>query len=166
MTEPERGAAPVVRRAEASDFDEWADLFRAYREFYRLAPDESVVDRVWEWILDDDHEVGALVAERDGRLVGIAHHRRFARPTSATTGLYLDDLFAAPDARGTGVGRALIDALSELAQSRGWSVVRWITASDNVQARRLYDSVAGATPWVTYDLVPGSVRKPGENGEQ
>jgi GNAT superfamily N-acetyltransferase len=151
-------AALRVRPAEPGDHAQWADLFRAYREFYRFTPDDAVVDRVWGWILDDDHEIGALVAEaEDGTLGGFAHYRAFARPTTATTGLYLDDLFAAPAVRGTGVGRALIAALSDMASSRGMSVVRWITAQDNARARRLYDGVAEATPWVTYDLVPGTL---------
>ena len=147
----------TVRAGRSEDFEQWARLYRDYRTFYRLEPDEAVVERVWSWVLDEKHEVNALVADDEGRLVGLAHHRRFARPSSGTTGLYLDDLFTLPGYRGRGVGRALLDALADLAEAEGLSVVRWITAEDNAQARRLYDAVATATHWVTYDMLPGRV---------
>lgn len=146
----------IIRPAIASDFSQWAGLYRGYRDFYTLIPDEDVIERVWRWITDDDHEVNALVAVDGDSLVGLAHYRRFARPSSGTEGLFLDDLFTAPAARGKGAGRALLRHLSALAEREGRSVVRWITAEDNSQARALYDSTATATRWVTYDMVPGS----------
>jgi ribosomal protein S18 acetylase RimI-like enzyme len=90
----------------------------------------------------------------DGRLIGLAHFRPFARPLSATTGGFLDDLFVAPEARGSGAAEALLAELKAIAGQRGWSVVRWITAEDNARARALYDRVATQTQWVTYDLKP------------
>ena len=142
----------TVRAVVAADVDQWRDLYSAYREFYALAPDSAVVDRVWSWIQDDAHETGALVAvDSEGTLGGLAHYRRFARPSSGTTGLWLDDLFTRPDLRGGGVGRALIDAVSQIAADENLSVVRWITNENNATARRLYDTMATATKWVTYD---------------
>jgi GNAT superfamily N-acetyltransferase len=154
MTAPD---AVTVRAIQPGDREEWAALFRAYREFYNLLPDEAVVERVWLWLMDDAHEVGAFVATSTDRFVGFAHYRRFARPSAGSVGMYLDDLFAHPEARGSGVGRALINAVSAVAKREGCTVVRWITASDNAAARRLYNSVATATTWITYDGVPGTV---------
>jgi len=145
----------TIRPVQASEFAEWAELYRGYRAFYMLAPDEAVIERVWRWITDASHEVHALVAVAGQDLVGLAHYRRFARPSSGTEGLFLDDLFAAPAARGMGAGRAMLGHLSALADREGRSVVRWITADDNSRARALYDSTATATKWVTYDMVPG-----------
>ena len=142
----------TVRPPTAADLDQWRDLYSAYREFYALTPDSAVVDRVWSWISDDAHETQALVAvDADGTLGGLAHYRRFARPSSGTTGMWLDDLFTRPDLRGAGVGRALIDAVAQIASDEKLSVVRWITNENNATARRLYDSLASATKWVTYD---------------
>jgi GNAT superfamily N-acetyltransferase len=148
----------VVRPLGGEDFVAWALLFRGYRAFYRLAPDEAVVRRVWDWILDPAHETNGLVVDERGRLRGLAHYRRFARPSSGTVGLYLDDLFTDPDSRGRGVARELLRALEGIALRDGLSVVRWITAQDNVTARRLYDEVAQATAWTTYDLTPRAPR--------
>jgi GNAT superfamily N-acetyltransferase len=102
--------------------------------------------------------VQALVARAPGKdaaggkLIGLAHYRGFARPLSAATGGFLDDLFVDPDNRGEGTARKLIAAVQEDGRAQGWSVIRWITAPDNATARGLYDQVAQATPWVMYDL--------------
>ena len=94
-----------------------------------------------------------LAAEApDGRAVGLAHFRAFARPSRAATGGFLDDLFVDPAFRGGRVADALIEHLSEIGRERGWSVVRWITADDNYRARGVYDRLAQRTMWVTYDL--------------
>jgi GNAT superfamily N-acetyltransferase len=126
----------IIRPVHATDHEAWAELFRAYREFYRLAPDEAVIDRVWGWITDDNHEEQAFVADVGGRLADLAHYRPFSRPATGSVGMFLDDLFTAADYRGLGVGRALLGQLSALAASQGCSVVRWITADDNAPARR------------------------------
>jgi GNAT superfamily N-acetyltransferase len=142
----------VVRPIEPADHEAWERLFHAYREFYEYDRGQDVVDRVWAWINDDTVEVNALVAELDGEVVGFAHHRQFARPSSGQRGLYLDDLFTTPDVRGQGIGRALINRLGEIARQRGMNKVRWITAADNTTAQRLYDDLAERTTWLTYDL--------------
>ncbi|MFL0576113.1 GNAT family N-acetyltransferase [Brevibacterium luteolum] len=157
--------APRVRVREVAEADEpqWRQLFAAYRDFYRLTPDESVVDRVWAWLNDEGHELRGLVALTDsaesaGRrgesIVGIGHFRRFARPSTGSVGLWLDDLFTAPEARGLGAGSALIDQIRAEARAQSCSVVRWITAADNSTARSLYDQLAVQTNWVTYDAQP------------
>ncbi|KPQ04718.1 MAG: acetyltransferase family protein [Rhodobacteraceae bacterium HLUCCA12] len=143
-----------IRKPVAGDRAQWEALYQGYADFYGVAQTEAMRTRVWGWIHDPAHEVEALVAEADGRLVGLAHFRPFARPLAAATGGFLDDLFVAPDARGSGAARALIDAVTDEGRARGWSVIRWITAEDNARARALYDKMALATNWVTYDLKP------------
>jgi GNAT superfamily N-acetyltransferase len=141
-----------IRSAEAADRAEWDRLYAGYAAFYGVAQTAAMRDRVWGWIRDPEHEVQALVAEGAGSLVGLAHFRPFARPLSATVGGFLDDLFVDPAARGTGAAQALIAAVSDEGRARGWSVIRWITAADNARARGVYDRMAQATPWVTYDI--------------
>lgn len=161
----------VIRDVAATDRDQWAELFRAYREFYKLHADEGVVDTVWAWLMDRSHPVGGVVAElvgRDGEgdqpgaLVGLAHHRLFPRPSTGTVGIWLDDLYTSPRARGTGIGRALLAEVGRRAGQAGCSVVRGITASSNATAQRLYDSVAQRTDWVVYDSTPNPTGRPGD----
>ena len=146
--------AVSVRPLDPADESRWRVLFRGYREFYRLEASEDVVSRVWGWLTDPEHECQALVAESEDGIVAIAHYRRFSRPSTGTVGIWLDDLFTDPEARGRGAARALIRQLTKIAGSEGRSVVRWITADDNHQAQALYDQVATRTHWVTYDAAP------------
>ncbi len=146
----------TVRPIALSDRDAWAALYRGYRDFYRKPHDESVFATVWGWLMDPAHETRALIAEVDGRLVGLGHYRSFARPIDGGTGIYLDDLFTAPEARGSGAGSAILHRLAETARDEGATLVRWITADDNATARSVYDRVAKQTGWVTYDLAPAA----------
>jgi len=140
---------PVEDRHRA----DWDRLYAGYAEFYEVTQTPEMRDRVWSWLHDPAHASRGLVAEDDGgRAVGLAHYRPFARPLSASTGGYLDDLFVSPQMRGRRVADALIEALAEEGRRRGWSVIRWITAESNHRARAVYDRVAKATPWRTYDI--------------
>lgn len=155
-------AEVIVRPVREVDEPRWRELFRGYREFYDLPESEDVVTRVWEWLHDPDHEVRGLIAEVEGDVIGIAHFRQFARPSTGTIGIWLDDLFSIPDARGSGAGRALIQRVAEIAGEEECSVIRGITASDNHQAQALYDKVGTRTNWVTYDGLPVLPKREGE----
>ena len=148
-----------MRPLAAGDHDRWRTLYAAYAASYRVEQTDEQAERTWGWLLDPAHEVeGLVVVDEDDRVAGLAHVRPFARPLSASTGGFLDDLHVDEQARGTGAVDALLLALRELAAERGWSVVRWITADDNYRARGKYDQVATRTTWVTYDLEPGRRR--------
>jgi len=142
----------IVRSVEAGDRDAWEALYAAYAEFYGVDQTPEMRGCVWGWIVDPTHDVNCLVADADGVLIGMAHVRAFARPLAAATGLYLDDLFVDPAARGSGAAAALLAAAKDHAKVNGHAIVRWITAADNARARGLYDKHAEATQWVTYDM--------------
>lgn len=151
MSNPSFHIRPVAQRDRAG----WDVLYQGYAEFYRVTQTTAMRDTVWGWLHDPAATSEGLVAEAaDGQLIGLAHFRAFARPLSATTGGFLDDLFVSPDARGSGAAEGLLSALKAVAAERGWSVVRWITAEDNARARKLYDRLAAKTQWVTYDMKP------------
>lgn len=142
-----------VRPLVARDREAWELLYAGYADFYKVAQTNEMRATVWAWIQDPTCEVEALVAQdNDGHLIGLAHFRSFRRPLSASTGGFLDDLFVAPQARGSGAAQALIAAVKAAGIERGWTVIRWITAADNARARTAYDKLAVATPWVTYDI--------------
>ena len=142
----------IIRGIAQADRSAWDALYAAYADFYRVEQTAEMRAKVWDWLNDPDHEVSGFVADKDGTLLGFAHYRAFARPLAAASGLFLDDLFVSEAARGSGAAGALIDAIKAQAADQGHSVVRWITAKDNARARGLYDKVAEATEWVTYDL--------------
>ncbi|TXI55217.1 GNAT family N-acetyltransferase [Mycolicibacterium mageritense] len=150
--------APIVsvRPLEPQDETHWRILFGSYREFYRLEPDEAVTSKVWDWLMDPQHECEGVVALFENNIVAIGHYQRFSLPSAGTVGIFLDDLFTSPAARGKGAARAIIRRLVEIAGSEGLSLVRWTTAADNHQAQALYNQVATRTHWVTYDAAPST----------
>ena len=143
----------IIRPVEAKDRDAWEILYQGYAKYYKVTQTAEMRDRVWSWLHESTAESEGLVAEAvDSKIIGLTHFRPFARPLSATTGGFLDDLFVLPEARGLGAADALIEGVKNIALERGWSVVRWITAEDNYRGRSVYDRVAAKTNWVTYDI--------------
>lgn len=143
----------TVRPATAADAARWRELFAAYGAFYETAFTDEVLDRVWSQLLADGSGIDALVAEQGGEIVGIAHYRSHPDTFSGGRDWFLDDLFVDPAARGTGAGRALIEAIAQLSAGTGGSL-RWITADDNHTAQALYEKVATRTRWVMYEVRP------------
>jgi GNAT superfamily N-acetyltransferase len=143
----------TIRPVEQNDRAQWNVLYQGYADFYKVTQTQDMRDTVWSWLFNNAHETEGLVAVDDnGVLIGLTHFRPFARPLSATTGGFLDDLFVTPASRGSGAARLLIEAVAQVGKQRGWSVIRWITAEDNYRARSLYDKVADKTKWATYDI--------------
>ena len=89
--------------------------------------------------IDLDHP---LVAERGGELLGLAHYLFHRSTTAIGPNCYMQDLFTVPAARGTGVGRALIARVAELARQAGAARLYWQTHETNATAMKLYDAVA------------------------
>jgi RimJ/RimL family protein N-acetyltransferase len=142
-----------VRAVALGDHADWARLYAGYADFYKVVQTDAMRATVWDWIHDPACETEGLVAvDAAGRVIGITHFRPYRRPLSASIGGFLDDLFVDPQARGSGAAQAMIAGVEAIGHARGWSVIRWITAADNARARVVYDRLAVATPWVTYDI--------------
>ena len=144
----------VVRPIERGDYAAWRSLFDGYNAFYgREGPTalpETVYATTWDRFLDPAEPVHALVAERGGRMVGMVHFL-FHRSTTAIGPIcYLQDLFAAQDVRGGGIGRALIEAVYAAAKAAGAYRVYWQTHETNTIAMGLYDQVADKSGFQVY----------------
>ena len=144
----------VIRPVTEADQEAWRALYTGYLVFYKREPTERVLSTVWSWLMDPAHEMEGLVADVDGVTVGLANFRRMPSPLRAADIGFLDDLFVSPQARGHGVVEAIFDRLGEIAQARGWEIVRWMTADDNYRARSVYDKLAKKTPWNLYEMKP------------
>lgn len=151
----------TVRPVTQDDHARWQQLYEGYLNFYGTSLTGHQMDVVWSWLLDPEHEVTGLLAEGSGGVVALAHYREFSRPSSASVGAYLDDLFVDPTARGGGAVESLLAELRRIGGERNWTVIRWITADDNYRARSKYDQQGRRTPWITYDMSPTASRHPG-----
>ena len=142
----------TIRAVNQADQSQWQGLYRQYGEFYQVGMTDETLTTVWSWLHDPAHVVEGIVAEQDGKVVGLGHYRRMPNPLRGVEIGFLDDLFVDSSARGARVGELLIARLVEIAKERGWSKIRWITADDNYRARTLYDRVAVKTAWNTYEI--------------
>ena len=141
---------PTVRLVAATDLDQWEALWEGYNTFYERTVPPEITRVTWSRFFDASEPVHALVAEKDGRLVGLVHYL-FHRSTSLIgPTCYLQDLFTAEAARGQGVGRALIEAVYERARSAGSHRVYWQTHETNLTAMALYDKVAERSGFLVY----------------
>ena len=144
----------AIRPLAPGDHDAWRPLWDGYNAFYgREGPTalpEEVTAATWARIVDPAEPVHAFVAERDGRIVGIVHYLFHRSTTLLGPICYLQDLFTAADARGGGVGRALIEAVYAAAAAAGSARVYWQTHETNQVAMRLYDQVATKSGFLVY----------------
>ncbi|MBW6507107.1 MAG: GNAT family N-acetyltransferase [Rhodobacteraceae bacterium] len=147
--------AVTVRPVEHTDRAAWQQLFAAYAAFYRLALAEDTAEAVWGWIHDPLNPFWAdLAIAPDGLAVGLVQYQLMHRSLGGSMTCYLSDLYVAPEARGTGAGRAIIDHVCAFARGRGLPGVRWLTAEGNAAARKLYDSYAPRSEFVLYSITP------------
>ena len=143
----------VIRPVGDDERDDWEPLWAGYLTFYKTALSQDVSDMTWQRFHDPAEPIFILGAYVDGKLTGFVHYL-FHRSTWAPSSYcYLEDLFDAEDARGLGVGRALIGAVYEAARAAGASRVYWLTNETNAQARTLYDKVADNLGFIQYRKV-------------
>lgn len=140
-----------IRLIERRDEADWRRLWTGYLEFYQSSVSEAVYRSSFDRLTSGDpREYQGRLAVVDGRPVGLVHflfHRHGWRVEDV---VYLQDLFVDPSARGSGAGRALIEAVYAAADAAACPTVYWLTQDFNATARKLYDQVAEVTPFIKY----------------
>ncbi|HWX67475.1 MAG TPA: GNAT family N-acetyltransferase [Rhodanobacter sp.] len=144
----------VIRPVQREDFPAWKQLWDGYNAFYSrsgtTALPEDITQTTWSRFFDADEPVHAIVAERAGELLGLAHFLYHRSTIQLGPSCYMQDLFTVEAARGNGVGRALINAVYERAGQAGSPRVYWQTHETNAAAMQLYDKVAEKSGFVVY----------------
>ena len=143
--------------AEA-DYPAWLPLWDGYNAFYgrkdATALPLTITQATWRRFFDPGEPVFGLVAEAGGQLLGLCHYLFHRSTTRIEPICYLQDLFTVPEARGRGIGRALIEAVYERAKAHGARRVYWQTQDSNSTARLLYDKVARHHGFLVYTHDP------------
>ncbi len=141
----------IIRPLKAADEQQWRLLWHDYLVFYETSLPEDVYASSFARLLGDDpQDFNGLVAELDGKLVGLTHYLFHRHGWKIENTCYLQDLYADPDVRGKGIGRALIEGVYAAADAAGAPAVYWLTQDFNTQARKLYDRIAVQTPFIKY----------------
>lgn len=140
----------TIRPLTASDQAAWEPLWQGYLTFYKASLTPDITATTFARLTGGSEPMGGFVALREGKLIGIVHWVVHRSTWNTKDICYLQDLFTTPDARGTGAGRALIEAVRQMAQARGCFRVYWQTHESNDQARALYDKVADKSGFIVY----------------
>lgn len=142
-----------IREAGVEDADDILRLIKALATYER-EPDAvtSTTALVERWLFGEDAVASALVAEVDGRMVGVAVWYRSYSTWTGVPGIYLEDLFVDPEHRGHGFGKAFLVALARIALDRGYQRFEWVVLDWNQPAIDFYDALGGRPmqEWTTY----------------
>lgn len=143
----------TISPLQAADRAEWQVLWDGYIAFYESEVDPATTEATFERMIAGDSGIhGALARDADGRAIGLVHWLTHPATWTTTDYCYLEDLFVAPDARGSGAGRALIEHVRAWAAGHGSAKVYWLTAETNATARALYDRVATRSGFIQYEI--------------
>jgi GNAT superfamily N-acetyltransferase len=144
----------TIRSVTRQDYDQWLPLWDGYNAFYgRSGPTAlaaEITHMTWQRFFDAYEPVHALVAESEGRLLGLTHYLFHRSTTAIEPSCYLQDLFTLETARGKGVASALIYGVYERAKLAGSPRVYWQTHETNLTAQSLYDKVAERSGFIVY----------------
>jgi GNAT superfamily N-acetyltransferase len=141
-----------IRQLSDNDFINWKTLWKQYLEFYKTSVEDVVYETTFERLISSDHfSQNAFVAEQENELIGLVHYIYHPHNWKIEDVCYLQDLFVLKTARGTGVGRALIESVYLAADRNGTPTVYWLTQDFNEQARKLYDNIGTITSFIKYN---------------
>jgi GNAT superfamily N-acetyltransferase len=144
----------TLRSVVQDDFPAWKVLWDEYNAFYgrkdQTALPLEITNVTWSRFFDTYEPMYALVVVSSGEIVGLAHYLFHRSTISINSTCYLQDLFTSEAARGKGVGRALIEAVSERAKAGGSARLYWQTHETNVTAMQLYDKVVEKSGFIVY----------------
>ncbi|GJE17466.1 GNAT family N-acetyltransferase [Methylobacterium marchantiae] len=143
-------SGPIIRPVRPDEREAWERLWSDYLDFYRASLGPAMRDLTWSRLHDPLVPLHALVAEADSEIVGLVHYVFHASAWTRGPYCYLQDLFTTPSARGRGVARALIEAVTTEAHLASADRVYWLTMEDNAPARALYDTLADRSGFIQY----------------
>jgi len=142
----------MIEAVSKNNLAEVLPLIREYQEFYKVS--EISDDRNSEFFaqFSESSPVGCQFIYREaGNVVGfVTVYFSFTSTITAKVAI-LNDLYTLPNYRGKGIGRQLIEHCRRYAAASGAARLQWVTAPDNEQAQKLYDSLSiGKSTWHFY----------------
>jgi GNAT superfamily N-acetyltransferase len=143
----------TIHRLERDDWDQWEPLWAGYLTFYRAGLSEETTQRTFERLTSaTDGMFGLFATSERGAGLGLAHCIVHPTTWSRRPYCYLEDLFVSPNARGSDLGRALLEEAKRESVDLGAGRLYWHTQEYNGRARSLYDQVARSTSFIVYEM--------------
>ena len=142
----------MIRKLELKDKENWTKLYNGYADFYKVPMNTVILNALWSWIHDENHDVNGICFELEGKIVAIAHYRTMPRPIKGQYIGFFDDLFVEPNFRGQKIAQKLINHLKFLSKTNNWNGIRSFTHSSNVNGKILFDKIANNTGFELYEL--------------
>ncbi len=150
----------VIRDAVPADVPLVLEFIRELAEYERLAHEvvasESLLDA---WLFGSRPAAEVIIAELDGEAVGFALYFTTFSTFLGRPGIWLEDLFVRPAARGRGIGRALLAHLADLTLERGYGRLEWAVLDWNESAIGFYRRLGAVamSDWTTWRLTGPSL---------
>jgi GNAT superfamily N-acetyltransferase len=146
---------PAIRTARVDDVPVIVSLIKELADYER-EPDavEATEDDIRNALFGPSPAAFCHVAEHGGEVVGVALWFLNFSTWKGCHGVYLEDLFVRPTARGTGLGKALLLNLIEIAKERGYGRVEWSVLDWNTPAQDFYRSIGAQSmdEWTTWRI--------------
>jgi GNAT superfamily N-acetyltransferase len=140
----------TIRPLDAGDRAAWEPLWQGYLTFYKASLSPETTDTTFARLTGGEEPMGGFIAQRGEETLGIVNYVLHRTTWSLKEICYLQDLYTVEAARGTGVGRRLIEAVRAMAEAKGCFRVYWQTHESNLQAQALYDKVAQKSGFIVY----------------
>jgi GNAT superfamily N-acetyltransferase len=153
---------PLIRPARPADA---ATILRFIRDLaaFEREPDavEATEATLGEALFGAHPAAEAVIAEQDGRPLGFALFFHNFSTWTGRRGLYLEDLYVTPDARGRGIGGALLRHLAGIAVARGCARFEWSVLDWNAEAIAVYRRIGavGMEDWTVQRLSGEPLRR-------
>jgi len=157
-----------IRTATEHDVPLILDFIKALAEYERLA-DRVVAteDSLRETLFGNPRFAETLIADADGQPIGFALFFHNYSTFLGRPGIYLEDLFVKPEARGHGYGKALLARLAAIAKARNCGRLEWSVLNWNKPSIDFYESLGAVAldDWKVYRLIGGPLDKLAELSE-
>ncbi|MFK0022909.1 GNAT family N-acetyltransferase [Streptomyces sp. NPDC090798] len=158
----------MIRTATPDDIPAIHAMVRELAE-YEKVPDEAKASRqqLHEALFGKRPAAFAHIAEAAGEPVGFALWVLNFSTWRGVHGIYLEDLYVRPRARGGGHGKALLTELARICAERGYERLEWSVLNWNRPSIEFFEAL-GARPqdeWTVYRLTDGALRQLGEPGK-
>ncbi|MBA1232366.1 GNAT family N-acetyltransferase [Pseudomonas viridiflava] len=140
----------LIRPVTADDQQAWLPLWQSYLRFYKTELAEGVSEVTWQRLLDPNEPTHSALAWVDGNAVGMVNFIYHRSNWSIGNSCYLQDLIVAPEQRGTGLGRQLIEHVYATAKADGCEKVHWLTHETNATAIQLYERIADRAGYIQF----------------